>query len=666
MLADVKDIEIQGDLGGESYDMEIDENALSHFMKVLTDIYSDIKAAIVREYISNALDSHIDADQTRPIEVTAPNNLSPYFIVKDFGTGMSKDDIVKTFRKYGASTKRNSNKTTGRIGIGAKSALAYTNSFNVTSIKDGKKILVVVSYNNAGIGTTEIVSETDTTEENGVTITIPVNDRYDHQYFKDKADLFQKYAKRGIMLVDGKESTAKIEMISDKIGIIPDRSYYVKDMVVMGNVAYPINDYKLDDALHNYQVIYYVDMGEIQFTPSREELQTTPKTIETLKKYRELLVEQMVPRMQAQVDACTSYSSAYHKAQNNMSSVFSGTLTGRIGALTYKGESIPEDLNDNFDMKAIRWNMQGSKSVKSHACNVTPTDDTLYIKNYDLSRFSKVHAAKLDAYLEQENITLDRPNHGKIITRCEDEDLFKWYDDGVIIDWKDVAPIKVSLPVTSQEKKEKKWEGAGGGQVYGKHIPDITKKIYFCSKSHLSGRNFYSGRLDEYIDDDTQLFMVTDSERSKFIKKYPTAKHLSSWYGDRVEELIAELTDEEFKAVETARFDFRYAKLVIVNDIVDPELAAALDNDRTIHYRNGLEKISKIKDLMYRVDYNRKPQLQAKLPNSNIKAKILEQRYPLLFQTANQYVSLNSDNPNYRSHMTEYANMIHAKKEKKV
>lgn len=665
MLADVKDIEIQGDLGGESYDMEIDENALSHFMKVLTDIYSDIKAAIVREYTSNALDSHIDANQTRPIEVTTPNNLSPYFIVKDFGTGMSKDDIVKTFRKYGASTKRNSNKTTGRIGIGAKSALAYTNSFNVASVKDGKKILVVVSYNNAGIGTTEIVSESDTTEENGVTITIPVNDRYDHQYFKDKAILFQKYAKRGIMLVDGKESDHKIEMLSDHIGIYPDRGYYTKDMVVMGNVAYPINEYTYDDALHNYQVIYYVDMGEVQFTPSREELQTTTKTIETLKKYRELLVEQMVPKIQAEVDACTSYTQAYHKAQSNMSSVFSGTLVGRVGALTYKGEPVPEDLKNSFEMKSIRWNMEGSKSVKSQGTIVSPTADSLYIKNYDPSRFTKVHAAKLDAYLEQEKIDLDRPNTGRIIIRCDDEDLLKWYDECVIIDWKDVAPIKVSLPVTSQEKKEKKWEGMGGGQEYGKHIPDITKKIYFCSKSHLSGRNFYSGRLKEFVDDDTQLFMVTDSERPKFKKKYPTAKHLTDWYGDKINELLSELTDEEFKAVAAPRFDHRYSRYVFVNDIVDPELVSALDGTRSKHYTSGAYKVTKIKDLMWHVDYTTKQDLMKKVPSSEGSGKALENKYPLLFAQANAYTNADLSNGMYRNHMTDYVNMVF-EKEKKV
>ena len=39
--------------------MSIDQSALSHIMNVLTDLYADPELAVIREYSSNALDSHI-------------------------------------------------------------------------------------------------------------------------------------------------------------------------------------------------------------------------------------------------------------------------------------------------------------------------------------------------------------------------------------------------------------------------------------------------------------------------------------------------------------------------------------------------------------------------------------------------------------------------------
>src|SRR6478736_9578308 len=101
------DVEITGNVPtNDVTSMTIDAAGGAHIMSLLTDMYSDQELAVLREYTSNGIDAHRAAGQTLPIEVHLPSALSPNFIVQDYGTGMSLDDIKYIYSSYGASTKR--------------------------------------------------------------------------------------------------------------------------------------------------------------------------------------------------------------------------------------------------------------------------------------------------------------------------------------------------------------------------------------------------------------------------------------------------------------------------------------------------------------------------------------------------------------------------------
>ena len=68
---------------GESIEMSIDQNSLAHIMSVLTNLYSDPEMAVLREYSSNARDSHIASGNPDPIEVNLPTTLSPFLTIQD-------------------------------------------------------------------------------------------------------------------------------------------------------------------------------------------------------------------------------------------------------------------------------------------------------------------------------------------------------------------------------------------------------------------------------------------------------------------------------------------------------------------------------------------------------------------------------------------------------
>src|SRR5688572_9715845 len=68
-------------------------------------LYSDVTTAIIREYSTNAYDAHVMAGVSDPIEVTLPSMMSPEFIIRDHGVGMSLEDFRQIYTRFGISNK---------------------------------------------------------------------------------------------------------------------------------------------------------------------------------------------------------------------------------------------------------------------------------------------------------------------------------------------------------------------------------------------------------------------------------------------------------------------------------------------------------------------------------------------------------------------------------
>lgn len=274
-------IEKEGALQGERVGMTIDTDALSHIMSVLTDLYSDPEAAVIREYSTNALDSHIEAGQTRPIEVTTPGDLTPYLRIRDYGIGLDADGIRDIYSRYGTSTKRDSDDVVGMLGLGCKSALTYCDQFTLVGIKDGTMTTVAVGRDEDGSGTMTIVDVSPTTEPNGLEVVIPAKRG---NTLRQKAVEFFGFWTPGTVLVNGTqpEQHDKTWIVEGRIALT---TAYNRPVVVMGNVAYPISDEQAQGLVklpRETHPMFFVDIGEVNFTPSREALQSTRRTRETL------------------------------------------------------------------------------------------------------------------------------------------------------------------------------------------------------------------------------------------------------------------------------------------------------------------------------------------------------------------------------------------------
>ena len=79
-------------------------------------IYTDTILAPMREWSTNAIDACIEAGVVPHFEVHVPTPADSTFSVRDYGTGLSQEQILNLFTVVGASTKRDSNDYNGQFG----------------------------------------------------------------------------------------------------------------------------------------------------------------------------------------------------------------------------------------------------------------------------------------------------------------------------------------------------------------------------------------------------------------------------------------------------------------------------------------------------------------------------------------------------------------------
>lgn len=266
----------------------IREEDFPHIAQLLVNLYSDPVQAIIREYSTNALDSHIAAGNTDPILITLPTNASPEFVVQDFGIGLSIDDLRDVYSMYGRSLKRDSNDMVGQLGLGCKSGLTYADAFTITAVKDGVKCVAMSTKDERGVGTIRVIDTVSTNEPNGVRIAIPVRS-YDIGTFRHTAEELFQFWDEGTVLVNGSapevpEWRKQALALDDDTWVIPMNAGLYESYVIMGNVAYEVPDAKFGPShrIQSRRFVARINMGDVDFVPSREAIHRTTHTNNTL------------------------------------------------------------------------------------------------------------------------------------------------------------------------------------------------------------------------------------------------------------------------------------------------------------------------------------------------------------------------------------------------
>jgi hypothetical protein len=304
------------------------------FSILTSGIYQNKVKAVIREYSTNALDSHIEANNPEPFEVHLPTEKECYFYVRDYGTGLDEEQFEAVFFKFFESTKDNSNTYNGTMGLGSKSLYSYnTKSFTVESWKNGFHYIYSCFIGPSGVPEYSQLVKEYSQDPEGVKVQASV-DRKDIDEFELNAEEVYKYFERKPKFI-GKEielenvyGDNKLYSIRKNINYGDNGSY-----AVMGNVAYPIEkNYGLDKYSHiiNSNLLIFFDIGELTFTPSRESLEYTDYTIKNLKaKFEQVLksinneIISKINNAKSEWEAIKLFNSLYLEYKNNVKGLVS-------------------------------------------------------------------------------------------------------------------------------------------------------------------------------------------------------------------------------------------------------------------------------------------------------------------------------------------------------
>lgn len=150
---------------------EADQDRIMH---LLATNYARPEEAVVRELVTNAIDSHTIAGVDAPIEIHRPTAEEPFFTVTDYGIGMTPDDMVNIYANY-TSGKIGNKAVSGKFGIGAKSVYAVAGRFTALAVKNGIATDMVFALQPNKAPGSAVVSVTETTASDGVRLSIPVD-----------------------------------------------------------------------------------------------------------------------------------------------------------------------------------------------------------------------------------------------------------------------------------------------------------------------------------------------------------------------------------------------------------------------------------------------------------------------------------------------------------
>jgi hypothetical protein len=518
-------------------------------MRSLADLYSNKELAVTREYSTNARDAMVESGKAdQAIEVSLPSMMSPYFKVRDFGEGMTADTLLDVYTQFGESTKRDSNDFNGMLGFGCKSAIAYTDSFTVTSIRDGIKSVAIITRSPDYSIEMNVVSETMTDESSGTEVVVPV---HNWQEFSQKANDFYKFWMPGTVMVNGKFPVQAVgEKLTDNVYYSADGNYYHgTSYVVMGNVAYRINN---PDALfrnsrmNRINFVAYIDNGAVEFTPSREDLKYTDVTKATLQKVVDDFESQIIVTAKAEIDQAATHFDAYSKWCE---------WTSKLGASLFADLDFNGDKFQNeFQVNGTRYqpNAYSYGTYKVNKWQVSDVERTVFVTGFDKAAVTSADKQKAR---EWKNVNGIRSTYFLFTSDTIDS---PWVDTTSerFIDWND---LKESLPkkprkVPAKATKPGRIPGTfdywtKDGKRFEEEIP-TGKTLYYILAKEIKPKNedvYQPTAILKLLNDDSIVILLGANRVEKFKRENPQVKHFLTEFKKKVVKDEKTLLSDEAK-----------------------------------------------------------------------------------------------------------------------
>lgn len=390
------------------------------FKILSSNLYKNKIRAIARELICNALDAHRLAGNTNvQFEIKAPTQIDPRFIVRDFGPGLSEEDITEMYTTYFASSKDDSNDYTGALGLGSKSPFSYTETFSVTSYHGGKiRGYVALLMNGEPVLKPTFVEDMKEDDKTGLEVVVPVKltdiTRWETE-IKYVIRPFGEYDPivRGIDIEEGT--------------YLPLDDYFTgRDFVnryegngpyaVYGNIVYPLQDVpgiNVQWLTRNSTSIYFrFPLGQLDIAPSREELSLDEKTIENIiavtNKVNTEQFEDSVKQLRA-MDNEREFVRAYEEFGYSAQQIINSQL-GKVNGKTV--DEWKQEIRKSVDtatQELVGYRFYQVTSYQTNLCRITTGN------SYSRSK-SAVHGNRIFGYAKKTcNVLIDDVKNRNIL-----------------------------------------------------------------------------------------------------------------------------------------------------------------------------------------------------------------------------------------------------------
>jgi len=360
MKLNISDNPAQGSGFEQVSGFKIDMNAKA--FKVLSDtLYKNKIGSIVRELSCNAFDAHVEAGNSdQPFDIHLPDSFEPYFSIRDYGVGISPQDIKDVYTSYFTSTKDQANDAVGAFGLGSKTPFSYTDSFTVISIHKGVKTMYN-AHMSEGMPAIVAYGESEETDEpDGLEVNVSV-ESVDFKAFASAVKDQLKFFPVKPNIINGQVEWEAYEPIIEvpgftmyKITSVPNRRSYISNRNILqalflkqGPVAYPvdfdiINQYLnsnnikktkfykyLETGSNNYGKGIIIDMpiGTVEVTASREGISYSDVTIRNILTKFDAISNMIYKDVERLLDAAyVKGNAAFVKQYNELDSYLKSSL----------------------------------------------------------------------------------------------------------------------------------------------------------------------------------------------------------------------------------------------------------------------------------------------------------------------------------------------------
>jgi hypothetical protein len=321
---------------------------------LISKMYTNKPAAVIRELSANAWDAHVEAGKAdTPFDLHLPSWLDKTFAIRDYGTGIPHDKFEHIYTNVGASTKEETNDLIGGFGLGSKTPFTMTDTFMVENFHGGIKT-TWLCFKDKGEPQVTKVAEEESKESSGLRVSFSF-DEGDVPEFTKQVPIQLRYFPVKPKITGG-EGTVTFKKLPD--GWETQDYFYTtnddwrsKNFVVMGNVAYKLDSGEFDYSLRsifNKGLTIKVPIGSVDIPPSREHLEMTPRTKKYITEVLHRIRREYVQGLQNQLDKCTTSFEARKVIYDA-----NGSLINDYTVLTWNKEKVPWNVWRNGYIRSV-------------------------------------------------------------------------------------------------------------------------------------------------------------------------------------------------------------------------------------------------------------------------------------------------------------------------